>query len=105
VIEPMSAGLMPGFLVAPIARQVMAERRLSLDDHFPKGLHEVDANRFDLIVNISGRELPTGIKPPVHTWHVPDPVGGEENEYRNAADEIEDYLNELIAKLRSEPRP
>jgi arsenate reductase len=102
VIQPMSAGMFAGWAVAPIARQVMQERGIALDDHFPKGVDEIDLNAFDLIVNMSGLDLPGGATAAaVREWDVSDPVAGQEKEYRAAADEIERRVMQLILELRS----
>ena len=109
VLDPMSAGLAPTWAVSPVARQVMRERNLSLDDHFPKGLHELDANGFDLIINMSGFEMPKGIRAAVRDWDVRDPAGEKEKIYRKVADEIEKLVMALVLELRAkrgtEPRP
>ncbi|MGH9671994.1 MAG: hypothetical protein ACRD44_02345 [Bryobacteraceae bacterium] len=102
VIDPRSAGLAATWAVSPIARQVMAERNLNMDEHFPKGLHELDANAFDLVVNLSGFPMPGGITAPVREWQVRDPVGEKEKPYRQAADEIERLVIALVLEFRNE---
>jgi len=102
VIEPRSAGLAATWAVSPIARQVMAERNLNMDEQFPKGLHEIDANAFDLIVNMSGLPMPDGITAPVREWQVRDPVGEKEKSYRQVANEIERLVIALVLEFRKE---
>lgn len=99
VIRPASAGLAPATMIAPLAREVMAGRNISLDDQFPKGLDEVEVAAFDLVVNLSGRPLRTA--GPRRDWKVRDPVGGTEAQYREAADEIERLVMGLILELRA----
>ncbi len=101
VVQPASAGMFAAWAVAPIAREVMRERNLSLDDHFPKSIEEMDPNGFDLVVNMSGMELPRSVTTVVRTWEVRDPVGGREKEYRATADDIEQKVMKLILELRA----
>jgi protein-tyrosine-phosphatase len=56
---------------------------------------------FDLIVNMSGLELPPGAGGEVRVWDVPDPVRFTEERHREVRDQIERLVLELIAELRS----
>ena len=73
VLVAASAGVAPALMVAFDTRRAMKEKNLSLDDHFPKSLQQLSAVRFDLIVNMSGVELPPGTAP-VRVWKVRDPI-------------------------------
>jgi len=100
VVEAHSAGLAPAPLVAPITHEVMAEKNIDLEEHFPKGLDEVNLASYDLIVNISGFPFPVPTRAPVREWKVPDPIGGKKNVHQRAAQQIENLVMQLILDLR-----
>ncbi len=96
-----SAGLMPATLVAPLTRRVMEEKSISLEEHFPKGLDEVRLSGYDLVVNMSGYEMPGIVTAPVRTWDVRDPIGQSEKVYREVRDEIERLVLGLLSEVRA----
>ncbi len=95
-----SAGLMPTTIIAPLTRQVMEEKKVSIEEQFPKGLDEVNLAEFDLIVNMSGFEFPVKVETPVREWRVDDPMGRGEKKFRKARDEIEKLVLELAKEAR-----
>jgi arsenate reductase (thioredoxin) len=103
VIEAASAGLSPyGKIVEP-TRKVLMERGISLDGQRSKGVREVDADSFALIVNMTGmpgRALFPGAK--VVDWDIADPYGEDLLMYRQICDEIEEHLETLAANLRQD---
>ena len=108
VIEAASAGFSPAPIVQPFTRKVMDEKNISLDGHFPKDLEHVPLTGFDLIINISGRKLPTKLPMPVREWEVGDPMSKSEEEYRKVRDQIENLVMSLILDIRRfnlAPRP
>ena len=100
VMVPASAGLAPALMVAHDTRRAMHEKNLSLDDHFPKSLQQLSKVRFDLIVNLSGSELPEDVGVPVRVWNVRDPIGTRYDVHREIRDEIEKLVMELILEMR-----
>ena len=102
VLEASSAGLAPAAVVQPMTRQVMRARNISLDGQFPMDLQIMDLKRFDLIVNLSGCELPFTPPCPVVEWAVRDPIGARESVYEQARDEIESRVIRLVLELRRE---
>lgn len=100
VMTARSAGLAPAAYISPLTRTVMAEKNISLDDHFPKSLGEVEAGRFDLIVNMSGLSLPGSCGVPVRVWKIRDPMGAGEDVFRAVRDELEMRVMDLILELR-----
>jgi arsenate reductase len=108
VIEAASAGFSPAPIVQPFTRKVMDEKNISLDGHFPKDLEHLPLTGFDLIINISGRKLPTKLPMPVREWEVGDPMSKSEEEYRKVRDQIENLVMSLILDIRRfnrAPRP
>jgi protein-tyrosine-phosphatase len=104
VIEPLSAGLAPAAIIQPLTKQVMAAKNISLDQQQAKDLGQIDLQNIDLIVNISGRPLPTGLPIKVLEWQVEDPIGCDEATYRTVRDQIEHLIMSLILELRREKR-
>ncbi len=74
VMTVQSAGLSPAAMIAPLTRQVLAERNIHIDDHFPKALDSFSQMPFDIVVNMSGAKLPLPAARAVE-WPVPDPIG------------------------------
>jgi protein-tyrosine-phosphatase len=105
VMEAASAGLAPASIVQPLTRKVMEAKNISLETHFPKDLEHVPLSGFDLIVNISGRKLPTRLPIEVREWTVDDPMGKSEEEFVAARDQIENLVMRLVLDLRKSKRP
>ncbi len=105
VIEPASAGFAPASIVQPLTKKVMEAKNINLDEHFPKDLEHVPFSGFDLIVNISGKKLPTRLPMEVREWNVEDPMGKNEEEYIVARDQLEHLVMRLILDLRKAKRP
>jgi arsenate reductase len=99
VMVARSAGLTPAGTVMPLTRKVMEEKNIDLEDAYPKSVADHGGEPFDLVVNISGVPLPAS-KAPVREWRVKDPMGGKEEAYRQAAEEIERMVMDLILELR-----
>src|SRR5947208_13873959 len=74
VMVPASAGIAPALMVAADSRRAMTEKKISVDDHFPKILAQLAKLKFDLIVNMCGVELPESLAN-IRTSKVLDPVG------------------------------
>ena len=53
-----SAGLAPAFMVAQDTVRAMDEKNIDLRDQFPKSLKQLGRAQFDLVVNMSGFDLP-----------------------------------------------
>lgn len=96
VWEVESAGLFPAKAIAPLTREVMTEKGISLEGHYPKGLEDVRTEDYDLIVNMSGFPLPESVRTPVVVWEIPDPIGGGVEDYRRTRDEIERRVRALL---------
>jgi arsenate reductase len=105
VLEAASAGFTPASIVQPLTKKVMEAKNISLETHFPKDLEHVPLSGFDLIVNISGRKLPTHLPIEVREWTVEDPMGKSEEEFVVARDLIENLVMRLVLDLRKSKRP
>lgn len=100
VLIPRSAGLSPAANVMPLTRKVMLSRNIDLGDVYPKGINDLGAEPFDLVVNISGHALPKSLRAPNREWKIKDPMGGKEDAYQDTANEIERLVMQLILELR-----
>ncbi len=104
ILVAESAGLMPAMTIAPLTRQVLAERNLNIDSHFPKGLELAGREPFDVVVNMSGQplSLPSAR---VVTWLGGDPIGQPESVYQSVVQQIEGLVMGLILSLRAGRAP
>jgi arsenate reductase (thioredoxin) len=104
ILVAESAGVMPAVDIAPLTKQVLAERNLSIDGHFPKGLEIAGREPFDVVVNMSGYpvNLPNAR---LLTWPVRDPIGLPQSVYRSVVQQIEGLVMGLILSLRSGRAP
>jgi arsenate reductase len=101
VLVATSAGVTPALNTSPLTRTTLEDRNIDLGEHLPRGLKEVELTNVDLIVNMSGRSLPTNGRPPVENWEVPDPIGGDAAKYRASCDLIEMQVMRLIVRIRA----
>ncbi|HEV1283826.1 MAG TPA: hypothetical protein VNU44_00880 [Bryobacteraceae bacterium] len=101
IMAAQSAGLTPAVIVQPQTRQVMAERNVSIDEQFPKGMEILTKEQFDVIVNMSGQKLPVAPGVRVRDWLVRDPIGQTDAVYKTVAEQIEGLVMRLILEMRS----
>lgn len=103
VMTVESAGLSPAAIMSPLTHQVMREKGVSTDGHFPKDIKLFDLRKFDMVVNISGVPFRGGTAQVIE-WAVKDPIGLNEKVYRQVRDEIELRVQKLIVQLRKSPK-
>ena len=99
VIDPQSAGLAPARTIASLTHKVMLEKNIDMKDISSKGIDEIMGG-IDLIINMSGEDLPFKTRAPVERWDIRDPIGESKQVYREVRDEIEQRVTELIATVR-----
>jgi arsenate reductase (thioredoxin) len=104
ILVAESAGLMPADIIAPMTRQVLAERNLNINDHYPKGLEIAAREPFDVVVNMSGERVNLPDTREV-MWPVRDPIGLPESVYQSVVQQIEGLVMGLILDLRSGREP
>jgi arsenate reductase len=102
VLVAASAGLAPATRVAPDTLSAMDEKGIDLRDHFPKSIRHLGRIEFDMVVNMSGEELPAPIKCPVREWDVEDPVSLKYDDHCAVRDDIERRVMDLILEFRRE---
>ena len=111
-IKVDSAGLTRG-AADPFAHVVLGEKNLSLDDHDPKTLEEIDLGAFELIIVLTTRArerlaelLPGG---PIEMWDVENPSyehGSRESildAYRRVRDELSNRIAKRFAIAQEKP--
>jgi protein-tyrosine-phosphatase len=106
VIDAHSAGLSPAMMIAPLTKQILEERNIGMEGHFPKGVDMMAREKYDVIINMSGQNLQGPSRAlsssRVVDWRVPDPIGRTLEVYRSVAAQIEGLVMALILELRSE---
>lgn len=98
---PASAGLAPARELPPLTLEVMKEKNIDLQEHFPKDVGFLRGEPFDLIINMSGQKLPPKLNTMVQDWKVRDPIGKDEGVYRATRDDIENRVMSLILAIRA----
>jgi protein-tyrosine-phosphatase len=105
VLIASSAGLAPTEMVARETVECMREKSVDLSTHFPKKFEPFAAGQPDIIINMSGFDLPPGPETvTVQNWFVRDPYSQSEKIYRESRDHIERLVMQLILQLRRESR-
>jgi len=102
VMTPASAGIAPTHEVAQETLRVMGEKHIDLRDHFPKSVRHLSRVAFDLVVNMSGLDVPVENAARTLEWEVDDPYGSPLAYYRLVRDQIERLVMELVLQLRAE---
>ena len=100
VLTAESAGLAPAGVVVDQTVRSMSGKNIDISSHYSKAFRIDEANDFDLVVNMSGYDLPQGIGVPVVEWDVPDPIGESDEVYVTVRDQIETLVMQLVAELR-----
>jgi arsenate reductase len=106
VLIPASAGLAPAMGVVRDTKNAMAEKGIDLKDHFPKAIQNLGRAKFDLVINMSGSEIPPERVPgaAIVEWDVDDPVAMKYEDHCKIRDEIEKLVMKLVLDLRQEPK-
>ncbi len=99
VMEPASAGLSPALGIPPDTIRAMDEKNIDIRGQFPKSLIHLPSVDFDLVVNMSGRPLPSA-SVPVRVWKVADPIFLDYAGHCEVRDQVESLVMGLILELR-----
>jgi arsenate reductase (thioredoxin) len=104
VMDVQSAGLAPALSIAPLTHKVMLEKNIDLGNCYPKSL-DMLADPVDLIINMSGKDIPRNPAVQVEEWLVRDPIGEPEEVYREVRDHIEQRVMRLVLAMRARKPP
>lgn len=105
VMDVASAGLAPAPIIQPLTKKVMEAKNINIDVQFAKSLHDMPVAEFDLIVNMSGSQVPPYLAAEVQNWEVEDPIGKSEDMYVAVREIIEARVMRLILDFRRLARP
>lgn len=100
ILEVHSAGLSPASIVQDETHQTMLERGVRLEGQHPKGIEMMMRQPFDVVVNMSGQQMPRMQSQRNLEWKVRDPIGRSDDVYQEVAEQIEKLVKGLIAELR-----
>jgi protein-tyrosine-phosphatase len=100
VLSAESAGLAPAGVVVKDTIVSMAQKNIDISRQYSKAFRVDQANDFDLIVNMSGYDLPKSVGVPVRDWQIEDPIGQSEAIYGQVRDHIETLVMNLVLEFR-----
>jgi arsenate reductase len=100
VISAASAGLSPTPTVAGDTIAAMSEVGIDISDQFPKEFDHRLAGNSDIIVNMSGFDLPGMDNALVTEWPVADPYYEDMSVFREVRGDIEQRVRRLIDDIR-----
>ncbi len=104
VLKASSAGLAPTVLIDADTLRTMQEKNIDISSQFPKCFDPLEALDCDLIVNMSGYDLPEPVTAPVREWKIRDPFRLRPEIYKQVCDDIENQVMQLILELRREAK-
>jgi arsenate reductase len=102
LIEAASAGISPTETVSGDTIATMAEAGFDISDQFPKPLDPRVAKNYDIIVNMSGFDLPPLEKPLILEWEVQDPFYEDSTVFREVREDIRERVTGLIEDIRND---
>jgi arsenate reductase len=97
-----SAGSRPLGYILPQTAEVLAEKGISLDGQWSKGIGEVPVDDMDYVVTMGCEvscPVPLGFKGKVIEWNVPDPYSHDLEFFRSVRGLIEENVRSLLASL------
>ncbi len=102
VLTARSAGLAPTIQIDPDTLRTMRDKNIDISSQLPKKFDPLETMDCDLIVNMSGYDLPEPIAVPIREWKVRDPYRLRPEIYKQVCDDIENRVMQLILELRRE---
>ncbi|MGI8991857.1 MAG: low molecular weight phosphatase family protein, partial [Bryobacteraceae bacterium] len=104
VLAAGSAGLAPTVSIDADTLRTMREKNIDISLQFPKRFDPLEALDCDLIVNMSGYDLPEPVEAPVREWKIRDPYRLRPEIYKQVCEDIENQVMQLILELRRSAR-
>ena len=99
VLDADSAGIRPAKRVSRTMQKLMREKQIEITAAKPRPVDVLDLIGADLIVNLSEYGIPPASAQVIRI-PIPDPVGKDEQLFREIRDQIEQAVALLIAQLR-----
>lgn len=101
-VQAFSAGLYPLGSITAETSEAMAEKGITLEGQWSKGLRKVPVAEMDWVVGMGSEiscPLPVGFRGRTVDWEVPDPYGQGIDSFRSARDLIERQVRALLDGL------
>ncbi len=100
VVNARSAGLAPTTSIDADTLQAMRDKNIDISSQIPKQFDPLETGDCDLIVNMSGYDLPGTFTAPVREWNIKDPYRLRPEIYQQVCNAIEHEVMRLILELR-----
>lgn len=100
VLTASSAGLAPTQGVARNTVRTMGEMDIDVSNHMPRLYNPYEVEEYDIVVNMSGYNLPGPPPKRLIEWKVDDPIGAPMDTYRAVRSDLEQKVMRLILDLR-----
>ena len=105
-VQAWSAGSVPLGRIAEGTEAVLAEKGISLEGHYSKGLEDIPLKEMDVIVTMGcAIACPTfpGFRGKTVEWEIPDPYGEGVERFREVRDIVESEVAGLLQSLTPAP--
>ena len=100
VLEVYSAGTESYHELKPLAKQVMEEAGVDMNDHHPKLITDIPEEIDILITMGCGVVCPFVPSKHVEDWGLTDPSGGPVEDFRETRDLIKQKIEDLIERVK-----
>ena len=104
VLRAASAGISPVTSIVAPTVATMQEKNINVSLHVPKLYDPRFADRYDLVINMSGYKLPGSPPRNLQEWTIADPFRSSAAVYRTVRDELEQKVMRVILQFRRESR-
>ena len=101
-VRASSAGSRPLGYILPQTAEALAEKGISLDGQWSKGIGEVPVDDMDYVVSMGCEvscPVPLGFKGQVMEWNISDPYSHDLEFFRSVRDLIEENVRSLLTSL------
>ena len=101
-VRAFSAGSRPLGVILPETGEVLAEKGVTLDGQWSKGIWEVQMEDLDVVVSMGCEvycPVPAGFKGRVIEWDIPDPYSRDLEFFREVRDQIERQVRALLDEV------
>lgn len=101
-VRAWSAGSHPLGEITPETYEVMAEKGITLEGQWSKGLRDVPIDEMDIVVGMGCEvvcPVPAGFQGRVIEWNIPDPYSRDLAFFRSVRDLIERQVTALLSDL------
>ena len=104
VLQAQSRGLSPTAGIVGETVATMSEKNIDVSRHVPRPYDPLEAESFDIVVNMSAYTLPGKPHRDLREWTVEDPYGRSPAVYQRVSSDLEQRVMRLILELRRPAR-